>query len=92
MSKSTGTVKWFDNAKGYGFIVNVSGDDLFVHYQSILTDERCKTLHEGQLVESRQIQSAKGLQEAELQPACSVAVAKDGTPSPCRNCGQRDEV
>ena len=38
MEKSVGTVKWFNNAKGYGFIVNESGEDVFVHYRSIEGD------------------------------------------------------
>ena len=50
MEKSVGTVKWFDNAKGYGFIVNEAGEDVFVHYRSIEGDGY-KTLAEGQQVE-----------------------------------------
>jgi CspA family cold shock protein len=49
--KATGTVKWFDDSKGYGFISRDNGgEDLFVHFTAILTDGY-KTLREGQRVE-----------------------------------------
>jgi len=44
-----GTVKWFNNSKGYGFITTESGSDVFVHYSSIQS-EGYKTLEEGQSV------------------------------------------
>lgn len=56
-----GKVKWFNNEKGYGFIVKENYDDIFVHYSSIL-DEGFKTLSEGQLVEFDLIVGEKGLQ------------------------------
>jgi len=65
MEKSVGTVKWFDNAKGYGFIVNEAGEDVFVHYRSIEGDGY-KTLAEGQQVEYVQTKSDKGWQAAEV--------------------------
>ena len=65
MDKSIGTVKWFDNAKGYGFIVNDAGEDVFVHYRSIEGDGY-KTLAEGQQVEYLQTKSDKGWQAAEV--------------------------
>jgi len=65
MDKSVGTVKWFDNAKGYGFIINSDGEDVFVHYRSILGDGY-KTLSEGQQVEYIQTKSEKGWQAAEV--------------------------
>jgi CspA family cold shock protein len=65
MDKSLGTVKWFDNAKGYGFIVNAEGEDVFVHYRSI-QGEGYKTLSEGQQVEYIQTKSEKGWQAAEV--------------------------
>lgn len=71
-NKQTATVKWFDNAKGYGFLVNVSGEDVFCHYRSILTDGY-KTLKEGQIVEFMQLQSDKGWQAAEETPIQAVA-------------------
>ena len=56
-----GKVKWFNNTKGYGFIENPDGEDIFIHYSSILSDGY-KTLVEGQLVEFELIHTAKGLQ------------------------------
>ena len=65
-SKITGTVKWFDNTKGYGFLLNDdTGEDVFVHHRAILMDGY-KTLSEGQLVEFLQIESSKGWQAAEV--------------------------
>lgn len=64
-NKKTGTVKWFDNAKGYGFIVNESGEDVMVHYRSIQA-EGYKTLREGQSVEFIQTKTENGLQAAEV--------------------------
>lgn len=64
-NRRTGTVKWFNNAKGYGFIVNESGEDVMVHYRSIQT-VGYKTLREGQAVEFIQTKSEKGLQAAEV--------------------------
>lgn len=56
-----GTVKWFDCKKGFGFVVNDEGKDVFVHYTSIKVDGfRC--LHEGQVVEYEQVDGDKGLQ------------------------------
>lgn len=66
MDKSIGTVKWFDNAKGFGFIVNDAGEDVFVHYRSI-EGEGYKTLAEGQQVEYIQTTSDKGWQAAEVR-------------------------
>jgi CspA family cold shock protein len=51
-----GKVKWFNNEKGYGFIVKENYDDIFVHYSAI-QDEGFKTLTEGQLVEFELIYS-----------------------------------
>ncbi len=56
-----GTVKWFNNAKGYGFIKRSTGEDVFVHYKSINGDGY-KTLKEGENVEFEVEQGAKGLQ------------------------------
>ncbi|NLO08077.1 MAG: cold shock domain-containing protein [candidate division WS1 bacterium] len=56
---ATGTVKWFDDAKGYGFIERADGEDVFVHYSSIV-GEGYKSLAEGSDVEFDVEQDSKG--------------------------------
>lgn len=56
-----GTVKWFNNQKGYGFISDEAGNDFFVHYTG-LNMEGFKTLEEGQAVEFEVVNGAKGPQ------------------------------
>jgi CspA family cold shock protein len=56
-----GTVKWFNGAKGYGFISRNSGEDVFVHFRAIV-GEGYKTLNEGDNVEFQVEQGPKGLQ------------------------------
>ena len=58
---SKGTVKWFNNQKGYGFISDEAGNDVFVHY-SALNMDGYKTLNEGQEVEFELVEGAKGAQ------------------------------
>ena len=62
-----GTVKWFSNEKGYGFIEREDGDDLFVHYSEIAMDGY-KTLVQGQRVEFEITQGDKGLQASHVMP------------------------
>jgi CspA family cold shock protein len=57
-----GTVKWFNGAKGFGFIKRASGDDVFVHYKAIVGNGGYKTLKEGDNVEFEVQQGPKGLQ------------------------------
>jgi CspA family cold shock protein len=61
-----GTVKWFSNEKGYGFIERDEGDDVFVHHSAIVM-EGYRTLREGQRVEFEVVQGDKGLQAANVQ-------------------------
>lgn len=60
-----GTVKWFNAAKGYGFIQRPSGEDVFVHFKAIVA-EGYKTLNEGDQVEFEVEQGPKGLQAANV--------------------------
>ena len=60
-----GTVKWFNDAKGYGFITQTSGDDVFVHFSAILGDG-FRTLAEGEEVEFDLQQTDRGLQAAKV--------------------------
>ena len=61
-----GTVKWFSNEKGYGFIQREEGDDVFVHYSSI-TAEGFRSLQEGQQVEFSIEDSDKGPQATNVE-------------------------
>ena len=61
MARVTGTVKWFNSEKGFGFITQEEGDDLFVHYSEIQTDGY-RSLDEGATVEFEITQGKKGLQ------------------------------
>ncbi len=61
MSKTTGTVKWFNEAKGFGFIEQENGPDVFAHFRNIAS-EGFKTLAEGQKVEFEVTQGQKGPQ------------------------------
>ena len=60
MSRITGTVKWFNNTKGYGFISQPTGADVFVHYSQIIGDG-FRTLEEGMTVQFELKEGPKGL-------------------------------
>lgn len=63
---ATGTVKWFNNQKGFGFIVNPSDQsDVFVHY-SVIQGEGYKTLKEGEEVDFELVDGPKGLQASSV--------------------------
>ena len=63
----TGTVKWFNGSKGYGFISREDGDDVFVHYSAIQADG-FRNLEEGQRVEFEVEDSPKGPQAPNVMP------------------------
>ncbi|MCY3762360.1 MAG: cold-shock protein [Gemmatimonadetes bacterium] len=65
--RQSGTVKWFNDAKGFGFISVQNGDDVFVHYSAIQTDG-FKSLAEGQQVEFEVVQGQKGPAAENVRP------------------------
>lgn len=65
--KTTGKVKWFNEAKGFGFIEQESGPDVFVHFSAI-QGSGFKTLTEGQQVEFKITQGQKGPQAEDITP------------------------
>ena len=64
--KETGTVKWFNDAKGYGFIARDAGEDVFVHYSAV-EGEGFRTLREDERVEFAVEQGPKGLQATQVR-------------------------
>ena len=66
-SREQGTVKWFNDAKGFGFISRETGEDVFVHFRAIQT-QGFKSLKEGQQVTFTVVQGQKGLQADAVQP------------------------
>lgn len=62
----SGTVKWFNSSKGFGFISREQGEDVFVHFKAIVS-EGYKTLDEGDKVEFEVEQGPKGLQAANVK-------------------------
>lgn len=65
-NRQSGTVKWFNDSKGFGFITPEAGEDLFVHFRAIQSDG-FKTLKEGQKVSFVVARGQKGMQAEEVQ-------------------------
>ena len=72
MSRIRGTVKWFNNAKGFGFIGRDDGPDVFVHYSAI-ESEGYKSLQEGDSVEFEIVQGQKGPQAGNVTKLAATA-------------------
>jgi cold shock protein len=68
MAKTTGTVKWFNDAKGFGFITTDGGEDVFVHFTAI-QGNGFRSLSEGAQVEFEVVQGPKGLQASNVTVA-----------------------
>ncbi len=66
-----GKVKWFNAAKGYGFIDGEDGSDVFVHY-SVIQREGYRTLREGEKVSFEVVEGPKGLQAVNVQPVAQA--------------------
>ncbi|MBU1050086.1 cold-shock protein [Candidatus Bipolaricaulota bacterium] len=64
-AREVGTVKWFNNSKGFGFITRANGTDVFVHFSS-LRGEGYRSLEDGQKVEFEVVEGDKGLQAQDV--------------------------
>ena len=73
-----GVVKWFNDAKGFGFIEHTSGRDVFVHY-SVIASEGFKTLKDGETVEYELKEGPKGLQAAKVLRTKKEDEAEEGS-------------
>ena len=84
-----GTVKWFNNSKGFGFILQESGEDVFVHY-SVIEGEGFRTLAEGDRVEFEMARGPKGFHATSVTAKCpskyeAQAGASTGSRAPRTN-------
>jgi CspA family cold shock protein len=70
----TGTVKWFDSKKGFGFLLNAEGKDVFVHFSSIEGDG-FRSLKDGETVEYTQEEGPKGLLAKNVRRLAAAAKA-----------------
>jgi cold shock protein len=70
---ASGKVKWFDNKKGFGFIAQESGEDVFVHHTSIV-GKGYRTLNEGEVVTFEIVESGKGLKAQNVQRQQAQAI------------------
>ena len=85
--REKGTVKWFNGAKGYGFIQRSTGEDVFVHFSAI-QENGYRTLNEGETVEFDLLKGPKGFQAGNVVRACNLTseFARPSQYSPGRVC------
>ena len=92
-----GVVKWFNDAKGFGFIEHSSGRDVFVHY-SVITADGFKTLKDGETVEYELKEGPKGLQAAKVtrtkkdDEMSDVSASDDSSSSESASAAERAEI
>ena len=79
----TGTVKWFDSKKGFGFIISPEGKDVFVHFTSIEGDG-FRSLKDGETVDYEQIQGETGLLAQHVRRLASQAAKPAPSPQPMK--------
>jgi cold shock protein len=77
MARASGTVKWFSQEKGFGFVTREDGTDVFVHHSGI-SGRGFKTLEQGERVEFDVIEEPKGLKAADLVRLDAPAAGSDG--------------
>jgi CspA family cold shock protein len=77
---TTGKVKWFDPKKGYGFIIGEQGQDVFVHYSSILGDG-FRALKDGEVVTYELVKGEKGFQARNVGKPAEPSSASQAVPS-----------
>ena len=78
MARYEGMVRWFNNAKGYGFLGRDDGPDVFVHYSAVQTDGY-KSLKEGEKVQYDVVQGEKGLQADQVTPVRGQPDSRPGS-------------
>lgn len=80
-SENKGTVKWFNDAKGFGFIQHESGKDVFVHF-SVIESDGFKTLKDGEEVLYEFVEGPKGLQATHVRRTQVTQIADAGAATP----------